>query len=158
MENPNNLTRNLNRGNSPESALMIARIVWFALLVSQGAYLVIGRILTPTTEVSRGFVAALQNPVGMAFLAMAVLALVSSFAIPKIMTPKAPSKTENLTEQRRAKFATFIVGAALNESVALLGLIGGFILMKNPDFGSGLIYISLAGMLLRFPATETFSE
>ncbi|CAN5527143.1 hypothetical protein BH10BDE1_BH10BDE1_15170 [soil metagenome] len=159
---------------TPEEALLIARIVWGALLVSQGMYLYVGRILlngqasavvTMTGE-PPGLVASLTNPQSLPLIIAAFMALAMSFIFPKMLAgqravkPQAGPSANPIAAPRdrlRIRLMQFIVGLALNESAALIGLAGGFVALKNPELGSLIIYVSIAAMLTRFPSGEKFS-
>jgi hypothetical protein len=160
--NPNSSDLQLDRYKSsgpktPAAALNLSRIVWFALLVSQGMYLFLGPILFQDSNSSGKIVeepptlvAGLQSQIGRVGGLTAASLLALSFFLPSIIL-----KSQN---RLQAKLGGFIIGAAMNEGVALIGFVFGFIFLKNAAFGSALIYFSIAGMLARFPTNEYFAE
>ena len=160
---------------TPEQALMLMRIVWGALLFSQFMYLYIGTtVLNPpsapvldgalnpelTAAVQPTLMEGLQNPQGTTMALVALVALVMSFTFPKRL-PVNRTNAKGLSPQGRlvqTKFLQFVVGCALNEMVAFVGLAAGFIVLKNSEYGSALIYVSIAAMLLRFPTAESMRD
>jgi hypothetical protein len=165
---------------STAPVLLTPRILWAAILMSQGIYLVMLNV--------PGMVDPSQRPDVMMALGMgaaACAAAVASFAIPamlwgsaartaKVTTDDAPAPIANpsyraqpgnvrgfgnrdaaLREGVRVGFAPFIIGIALNESVALCGFVLGFLghppMIYLPFFG-----LSVLLMLPRFPTERTF--
>lgn len=101
-----------------------------------------------------------QHPQGQMFALVGIATLVMSFTFPKMMA-KGRAKTMPvgpLATRVQMKFIQFVLGCALNESVAIVGLIAGFIVMHNAEFGSTFIYVSMAAMLLRFPTEESLRD
>jgi hypothetical protein len=166
---------------TPPPSLLTPRILWLALLMSQGIYLGIlqmpGIVQPPT-----------QPPDPTMLIALAGAALttaVMSFLLPRILrrgaargsnietveTPgtaqsasyRAPLATARgfqdrdaaLREGLKQGMSPFIVGLALTESIALFGFVLGF--LGHPLF-SYLPFFAVAWllMLVRFPTENTF--
>lgn len=154
---------------TPAEALALARIIWFALFTSQVMYLVVGQILfRKADEPELGFMVVIQKPMGLALVAVGAMLLAVSFILPKLIKPDGvaarPGTSSDLldpatiSKRLHGRIFRFIVGAVVNESVALIGLAGGYVALKNAEFGSLFIFAAMAAMLARWPTIELFSD
>ena len=134
---------------TPEQQLMMARIFWVAMIFSHVIFAFVGlQVILPSGLIDSALEAvsmqptlmsALSDPTGQAIAGLAGMLLIVSFVVPKVLGGKA------------APFQRTVVGFALNESVAFLGLGGGFGMLRNREFGLSLIGLSLFFILVRFP-------
>ncbi len=142
---------------------MTMRILWAALLVSQGIYLglVVGQVIPPPEEP--------PEPVLLTGLsAAAMFSAVLSILLPRMFYRQALAgpqfaHAEGMAQgpdgvlgvALRLAFAPFIIGCALAESVAIygliLGLIGFSLLTVAPFFAAGAML-----MLVQFPTEGRF--
>ncbi len=103
---------------------------------------------------------AFEDPQALFFAAVAGMALLMSFVLPSFFAKLRAQSVQNLAESQKlqVKFTAFVLGAALNEMVALIGFTTGFVLLKNFEFGLAFIVVSAVAMLSRFPTSESFNE
>ena len=153
---------------APAQALTTMRIIWGALLASQAMYLYLGMTaLSP--ELTDGAAAptlleGLQDPKGQTVTFVATVILIMSFVFPKTLAKRQGTRQGKampigpLATPVQMRFVQFILGCALNESLALLGLTAGFIILKNSELGSVFIYVAMAAMLVRFPTEESMRD
>ena len=149
----------------PQPSISVPRIMWLALLVSQGIYLTLLNV-PGLIEV-----APEPPPAVMRFVLMgvALLVAVASFVVPRILWASALKRTAYRAPQDTARshdeaalrqgmklgMAPFILGLALNEAVAIFGLVLGF-LGEGWLFTTPFFVLAIVLMLVRFPTEETF--
>jgi hypothetical protein len=139
--------------------------MWLALLSSQAFYLALLNV--------PGLIEVAPEPppamIRYVLMGMALLAAVASFALPRFLWNNALKQTDYRVPQDTARghdeaalrqgmklgMTAFILGLALNESVAIFGLVLGFLgerwMVTTPFFA-----LAMGLMLARFPTQESF--
>lgn len=149
----------------PQASLSVPRIMWLALLISQCVYAALLNVpglieVAPTPPPI-----VIRVVLGGAALAMAV----ASFLVPRFLwrsamrqssyrAPQDSSRRHDedaLRQGMKLGMTPFIVGLALNESVAIFGLVLGF-LGEHWFFTSPFFLLAIVLMLARFPTEQTF--
>ncbi len=147
------------------SALSVPRIMWLALLSSQCLYAV---LLYVPGLIEFGLVAP-PLAVRFALAAAALTVAVASFVVPRILWNAALKQTsyraptdvarqhddEALRQGMKLGMAPFIIGLALNEGVAVLGFVLGF-MGEHWLFTSPFFVLAIVLMFARVPTAEAF--
>jgi len=139
--------------------------MWLALLMSQGMYLTLLNV-PGLIDVS-----PVPPPAMTRFLlaAMALSVAVASFVVPRLLWNSALKQTSYRAPQDTARehddaalgqgmklgMVPFILGLALNEAVAIFGLVLGF-LGEHWYFTTPFFALAIVLMLVRFPTEATF--
>lgn len=155
---PSNLT-------SPSQALKLARILWIACVVPHLFYFALVPIVIndagaeASMDLMNEFLAAYENPAALGLTLAAVVALVMSSAFPAFFKrSRNTAKDLTVVQALQTDFTAFVCSLALNESVALMGFVGGAMILKNLAFGYAFIGLSLFAMILRFPNITLFEK
>ncbi len=140
-----------------KNPLIVATIVWTALLLSQLMYFFVASALSNRKELpveSRffDFTHPLTNP----FIAVSLVALILSIAIPKAMIRRNQQVANSVTSQNSIEsllprfYPAFIVRLALLESIPLFGFV---LALTQHDVKRMVPFavVSFLGFILNFP-------
>jgi|GEM_PF-7046376 len=160
-----------NQAVQPNSPLLFARILWFALLISQFMlgfliYFIKVPTLPPETlagmdlspqGILRTFMTQLQNQQSLLLTGGAIAVGAAAFVVPKVRHEAARRKSEPsakpLTDRQRFKrnFTPFIIRLAMFEYISIIGFIQGFVLPGNPVLFIPFLVVSVCLHLSQFP-------
>jgi hypothetical protein len=153
------------------SQLMTARILWFALLMSQfmlGFVLYFVKIQSLPPErvtaldlspagILQTFQNQLQNPQSLLLTGAAAATALAAFLVPKFVLKSnhlnAGPTTQHVPSQGRlqANFKAYIMRLALIENVAVIGFVQGFVMPGNPVLFIPFLIVSAGLHLSQFP-------
>lgn len=150
---------------NPQPSLSVPRIMWLALLVSQVIYAVLLNVPGLMETAPQPPPAAMRY----GFAAFALMAAIASFVVPSFLWSAALKRSPYggaqdtsrghddvaLKHGMRLGMTPFILGLALNEAVAIFGLILG-ILGEPWPFTTPFFAAALVLMFIRFPTERTF--
>jgi len=142
------MSSTLDRGGAPptvEAAHRRTLVIWAAMLASIAGYFALAFALR--REPHEG--ATANDSVSLALLAAGAASVLASFIVKNRLLSRAVAD-QNL----KAVTAAYIVGMALAEAAAVLGLVSSFVL--GGGFPDLLFLVAGVGMLLHFPRRDDF--
>ena len=129
-----------------EGRLRVLRIIWGALLASVGVYAVLGFVLLPQSEPPSVEHTEVNIFLGPLLIASLILVYVS-FSVKNRMLTEAAARPRPGSAQQ-----AFILGFALSEAAALMGLVG--VLITGNPLSFGIIALGALGLAFHFPRRE----
>ncbi len=142
---------------APGQMLLIPRIVWACMLISIGVYGIALSMMVSQAMPEEAVSHFLQHNLFIPLAAAAFGSLCMSIVLPKILAQRvtritAPSERQGLG---LPYFAPFVIRLALIESVAIYGLVLGFITHNmSPFYLFGAVAMGI--MLANYPKNEYF--